>query len=262
MFLFSLRIAIIQKIKGGVKMKKSILLIFIITLSFLVFGLSSIIDLDLTENPPENGFITLQTMTQEENAGHFAVNGWVYKVSEDDSLFELSGSALTEKSLTEEQMQKIGDLLPLGPLVIEWDELQKLSDTLENREGFIYNLLESDNPIAYLGVSFENLPNFNGDDSKPISVAAFGTVYVVADLGKWKSGSHYSRHSSGEELTYALDKQAPHSERKIEGAEPLGLLIALKENLEKILENEGNYEKVENTIEDKRVKTVIAYIAF
>ena len=201
-------------------------------------------------------------MTKVENVGHFAVNGWVYKVSEEDSLFVLSGSALTEKSLTEEQAQKISELLPLGPLVIEWDEFQKLSDTLENREGFIYNLLEPDNPIAYLGVSFENLPNFNGKDSKPISVAAFGMVYVVEALGKWRSGSHYSRHSSGEELTYALDKQAPHSERKIEGAEPLGLLIALNENVEKILEDEKNYEKVENTILDKRVKTVIAYIAY
>lgn len=243
-------------------MKKLTSVIFIITLSLLVFGLSSIIDLDLIENPPENGFITLQTMTMEENAGHFAVNGWVYKVSEGDSLFELSGSAVTEKSLTVEQINKLEELVPLGPLVIEWDEFEKLSDTIEKKEGFIFNLKEPDSPIAYLGVSFENLTNFDGKDSKPISVAAFGTVYVVGDLGKWKSGSHYSRHSSGEELTYALDKQAPHSERKIEGAEPLGLLIALNENVEKILEDEKNYEKVENTIEDKRVNVVIAYIAY
>lgn len=242
-------------------MKKIFLLIFTVLISLSIFALPTIEDLKLDSKAPENGFVTLEKVNEEKDPGYFSVNGWVYEVSEDDQLYELAGSVLTEESLTVEQIEKISGLTALGPLVIEWEEFQTFSDTVENRDQFIYDLLNPDNPIAFMGIFFKNLPGFNGETLKPISVAAFAKVYNVGELSKWRTGTHYNRHSSGEELTYALVEQAPHSVSNLDRAKLFAILIVPEQNVDKILESESNYERVNNTIVDRRVEVPIAYIA-
>ncbi len=242
-------------------MKKIFLLIFTVLISLSIFALPTIEDLKLDSQPPENGFVTLEKVNGGKEPGYFSVNGWVYGVSEDDQLYELSGTVLTEESLTAEQIEKISGLTALGPLVIEWGEFQTFSDTIENRDQYVYDLLNPDNPIAFMGVSFENLSGFDGESLKPISVAAFAKVYDVGELSKWRTGTHYNRHNSGEELTYALVEQAPHSVSNLDRAKLFAILIALEQNVDKILESESNYERVDNTIVDRRVEVTIAYIA-
>jgi predicted heme/steroid binding protein len=66
----------------------------------------------------------------------------------------------------------------------------------------------------------QSLSGFDGRDGRPAFVAYKGIVYDMTGVKLWKGGMHI-KHSSGEDLTSALQK-APHGEEKLEGLKAVG----------------------------------------
>jgi len=71
------------------------------------------------------------------------------------------------------------------------------------------------------------LAQYNGKDGKPIYVAHQGRVFDVSGSGRWKTGTHMKRHSSGKDLTSDISA-APHGPEMLERFPQVGILVAGK----------------------------------
>lgn len=69
----------------------------------------------------------------------------------------------------------------------------------------------------------EELSQFNGDNGKPIYIAAQGKVIDVSDSKLWKTGLHMKRHRAGKDLTTDL-KAAPHDLDRLDRFSQVGVL--------------------------------------
>ncbi len=72
----------------------------------------------------------------------------------------------------------------------------------------------------------EELRRCNGRNGAPAYVAYRGVVYDVTALFLWKGGRHQAMHEAGEDLTEALDRDAPHGPEFLERCPRLGILIS------------------------------------
>lgn len=71
--------------------------------------------------------------------------------------------------------------------------------------------------------TLEELAQYDGSDSNPIYAAYKGKVYDVSSGPNWSGGAHYE-HSSGEDLTEAMDN-APHGDDVMDAFPVVGELI-------------------------------------
>jgi predicted heme/steroid binding protein/uncharacterized membrane protein len=69
----------------------------------------------------------------------------------------------------------------------------------------------------------ENLKEFNGKDGKPVYIAYKGKVIDVSNSKFWKTGLHMKRHSSGTDLTAAIEA-APHGPEVLDRYPQVGIL--------------------------------------
>jgi predicted heme/steroid binding protein len=56
----------------------------------------------------------------------------------------------------------------------------------------------------------EELSRYNGKDGAPAYVGYRGIIYDVTGSFLWNEGRHQALHGAGEDLTDALDRDAPH----------------------------------------------------
>ncbi|MEW6034524.1 MAG: cytochrome b5 domain-containing protein [Chloroflexota bacterium] len=69
----------------------------------------------------------------------------------------------------------------------------------------------------------EELRRYNGTDGAPAYVAYRGKVYDVTTSFLWRNGRH-RQHRAGEDLTLALDNEAPHGRDWLEKFPVVGTL--------------------------------------
>jgi predicted heme/steroid binding protein len=60
-------------------------------------------------------------------------------------------------------------------------------------------------------ISEHDLRLYNGEDNERMHVAYKGTIYYVTDCPKWRRGLHENQYFPGQDLTYELDHEAPHT---------------------------------------------------
>jgi predicted heme/steroid binding protein/uncharacterized membrane protein len=78
----------------------------------------------------------------------------------------------------------------------------------------------------------EELQHFDGKENKPAFFAYNGKVFDVSSSKLWKNGTHFKKHSAGNDLTDVL-KTAPHGEEKILQMPEVGKLLPMGTKLEK-----------------------------
>ena len=78
----------------------------------------------------------------------------------------------------------------------------------------------------------EELQHFDGKENKPAFFAYNGKVFDVSSSKLWKDGTHFKKHSAGNDLTDVL-KTAPHGEEKILQMPEVGKLLPMGTKLEK-----------------------------
>ncbi len=125
-------------------------------------------------------------------------------------------------------------------------ELKSLSP---HREGKIAGI----EPVGVLVITLEELKKFDGKSGRKGYVAAWGKVYDVSRLGRWRNGSHQGgMHLAGEELTSELTKDSPHGVRKIEGVDAVAILGVTIDELKTMNGNGGKkaYVAVEGRVYD------------
>jgi len=74
-------------------------------------------------------------------------------------------------------------------------------------------------------VTRNNLSHFNGSDGRPAYLVHADKVYDVTGSPKWKDGRHFGKHTSGTDLTAALEG-APHGPEVFERIPCLGEIAA------------------------------------
>ena len=65
--------------------------------------------------------------------------------------------------------------------------------------------------IPDLNLTESQLRIYNGEDQERMYVAYAGIVYDVTDCPRWGRGLHADQHFPGQELTQALNENAPHT---------------------------------------------------
>jgi len=78
----------------------------------------------------------------------------------------------------------------------------------------------------------EELQHFDGKENKPAFFAYNGKVFDVSSSKLWKDGTHFKKHSAGNDLTDVL-KTAPHGEEKILQMPEVGKLLPMGTKVEK-----------------------------
>jgi predicted heme/steroid binding protein len=78
----------------------------------------------------------------------------------------------------------------------------------------------------------EELQHFDGKENKPAFFAYNGKVFDVSSSKLWKDGTHFKKHSAGNDLTDIL-KTAPHGEEKILQMPEVGKLLPIGTKVEK-----------------------------
>lgn len=78
----------------------------------------------------------------------------------------------------------------------------------------------------------EELQHFDGKENKPAFFAYNGKVFDVSSSKLWKDGTHFKKHSAGNDLTDVL-KTAPHGEEKILQIPEVGKLLPMGTKVEK-----------------------------
>jgi predicted heme/steroid binding protein/uncharacterized membrane protein len=78
----------------------------------------------------------------------------------------------------------------------------------------------------------EELQHFDGKENKTAFFAYNGKVFDVSSSKLWKDGTHFKKHSAGNDLTDVL-KTAPHGEEKILQMPEVGKLLPMGTKLEK-----------------------------
>jgi predicted heme/steroid binding protein len=79
----------------------------------------------------------------------------------------------------------------------------------------------------------EELQHFDGKENKPAFFAYNGKVFDVSSSKLWKDGTHFKKHSAGNDLTDIL-KTAPHGEEKILQMPEVGKLLPIGTKVEKL----------------------------
>lgn len=72
--------------------------------------------------------------------------------------------------------------------------------------------------------TLEEVAKFNGKDNEKVYVVYSGKVYDVTDSEFWVDGEHMGLHEAGEDLTDALDLEAPHEGDALEEFEVVGTI--------------------------------------
>jgi predicted heme/steroid binding protein/uncharacterized membrane protein len=72
----------------------------------------------------------------------------------------------------------------------------------------------------------EELQHFDGKENKPAFFAYNGKVFDVSSSRLWKGGTHFKKHSAGNDLTDIL-KTAPHGDEKILQMPEVGELLPI-----------------------------------
>jgi len=62
----------------------------------------------------------------------------------------------------------------------------------------------------------KELSRYNGKDGAPAYTAYRGKIYDLSEAFLWKGGCHQVLHQAGQDLTDALDKEAPHGPEFLE----------------------------------------------
>ena len=57
--------------------------------------------------------------------------------------------------------------------------------------------------------TLEELSEYNGKNGK-VYIVYDGQVYDVSDSSLWEDGAHQGLHDSGQDLSDAMDNEAPH----------------------------------------------------
>jgi predicted heme/steroid binding protein/uncharacterized membrane protein len=78
----------------------------------------------------------------------------------------------------------------------------------------------------------EELQHFDGKENKPAFFAYNGKVFDVSSSRLWKDGTHFKKHSAGNDLTDVL-KTAPHGEERIYQMPEVGNLLPKGTKVEK-----------------------------
>ena len=78
----------------------------------------------------------------------------------------------------------------------------------------------------------EELQHFDGKENKPAFFAYNGKVFDVSSSKLWKEGTHFKKHSAGNDLTDIL-KTAPHGEEKITQMPEVGKLLPIGVKVQK-----------------------------
>lgn len=81
-------------------------------------------------------------------------------------------------------------------------------------------------------LTLEELQHFDGKENKPAFFAYNGKVFDVSSSKLWKDGTHFKKHSAGNDLTDIL-KTAPHGEDKILQMPEVGKLLPMGARVEK-----------------------------
>jgi predicted heme/steroid binding protein/uncharacterized membrane protein len=81
-------------------------------------------------------------------------------------------------------------------------------------------------------LTLEELLHFDGKENKPAFFAYNGKVFDVSSSKLWKDGTHFKKHSAGNDLTDIL-KTAPHGEDKILKMPEVGKLLPTGTKIEK-----------------------------
>jgi len=72
--------------------------------------------------------------------------------------------------------------------------------------------------------SKQELTKYNGENGAPVYIAYKGKVYDVSNSFLWRNGKHQVLHKAGEDLTSALDREAPHNVDLLEKFPVIGIL--------------------------------------
>ncbi len=72
--------------------------------------------------------------------------------------------------------------------------------------------------------TLEEVAKYNGRDNEKIYVVYSGKVYDVTNSEFWADGEHMGLHEAGEDLTDALDLEAPHEGDSLNDFEVVGTI--------------------------------------
>jgi len=81
-------------------------------------------------------------------------------------------------------------------------------------------------------LTLEELQHFDGKENKPAFFAYNGKVFDVSSSKLWKDGTHFKKHSAGNDLTDIL-KTAPHGEDKVLKMPEMGELLPMGAKVQK-----------------------------
>ena len=71
--------------------------------------------------------------------------------------------------------------------------------------------------------TMQELVEYDGKNGKPAYVAIKGMIYDITGKDSWESGNHFDMHSSGMDLTEAIDS-APHGDEVFANSPVVGTL--------------------------------------
>ncbi|NWG03365.1 MAG: CopD family protein [Syntrophaceae bacterium] len=89
-------------------------------------------------------------------------------------------------------------------------------------------------------LTLEELQHFDGKEKKPAYFAYKGEIFDVSSSKLWKDGTHFKKHSAGNDLSDVL-KTAPHGEEKILQMPKIGDLLPMRPQLEKTTHEKAFY---------------------
>ncbi|MDG6244302.1 MAG: cytochrome b5 domain-containing protein [Methanolobus sp.] len=72
--------------------------------------------------------------------------------------------------------------------------------------------------------TLEEVAKYNGKEGEKAYVVYAGNVYDVSDSDFWSDGEHMGLHEAGDDLTEALDLEAPHETDALENYPIVGTI--------------------------------------
>lgn len=85
---------------------------------------------------------------------------------------------------------------------------------------------ESEAPQAEegVGLTLEELTEYDGKDGRPAYVAIDGIIYDMTDVAAWENGLH-NGNEAGQDLTEVLTGQSPHGDTVLADLPVVGFLV-------------------------------------
>lgn len=87
------------------------------------------------------------------------------------------------------------------------------------------NVLSSSKVVGLLGLTANELSQFNGQNGSKSLVAVNGIIYDLSTSKLWQSGIHKNLHTAGQDLTYYIIKSSPHGLGVIKQFPSYGVLV-------------------------------------